>query len=86
MTTAQQRLQMHLVQALTRCENTAVQDHLEAALAYCKECTATALIECPHCGKSGFPERIRDHRCPSKTPGEYQVGSRDSIPGRDSEE
>ena len=54
---------MHLVQALTRCENADACAHLRAALQYCDAHAPTSVMECPVCGKVGLPERIQNHRC-----------------------
>lgn len=62
-TTAREALEMHLVQALTRCESATVRDHLEAALRHCRDLPPTPLVECPLCGSVGLPERIRIHDC-----------------------
>jgi hypothetical protein len=62
-TTTREALEMHLVQALTRCESAAVRDHLQAALRYCRELPPTPLVECPVCGRLGLPERIQAHDC-----------------------
>ena len=62
-TTAREALEMHLVQALTRCELAAVRDHLEAAIRHCRDLPPTPLVECPLCGSVGLPERIRIHDC-----------------------
>jgi len=62
-TTSREALEMHLVQALTRCESAAVRDHLQAALRYCRELPPTPLVECPVCGRVGLPERIQAHDC-----------------------
>ncbi|RLM32875.1 hypothetical protein DVK01_19495 [Haloarcula sp. Atlit-120R] len=62
-TTARERLEMHLAQALTRAESTNVRHHLEAALEECRKLPPTPLIECPLCGRVGLPERICEHRC-----------------------
>lgn len=61
--TAREALEMHLAQALTRCESAAVRDHLEAALRHCRDLPPTPLVECPLCGCVGLPERIRIHDC-----------------------
>lgn len=58
---------MHLIQALTRAESDAVQQHLKAALEEWKRQPPTPLQECPVCGKVGLPERIQQHRCRSRT-------------------
>ena len=63
MMTIKERLRMHLVQALTRCENTDARAHLQAALQYCDALTPTSVMECPVCGKLGLPERIQNHQC-----------------------
>ena len=65
--TAREALEMHLVQALTRCESIAVRDHLQAALRYCRELPPTPLVECPVCGCVGLPERIQVHDCSEDT-------------------
>jgi len=66
-TTAREALEIHLVQALTRCESAAVRDHLQAALRYCRELPPTPLVECPVCGRVGLPERIQVHDCSGST-------------------
>jgi ribosomal protein L32 len=63
MQTSREALEMHLVQALSRCESDTVRDHLQAALRYCRELPATPLVECPLCGAVGLPERIHMHDC-----------------------
>jgi len=62
-TTARDRLEMHLAQALTRTESTVVRRHIEAALQECRALPPTPLVECPLCGRVGLPERIRNHDC-----------------------
>ena len=62
-TTARDRLEMHLAQALTRAESTIVRRHIEAALEECRALPPTPLVECPLCGRVGLPERIRNHHC-----------------------
>lgn len=62
-TTAQDRLEMHLAQALTRAESTTVQRHIEAALKECRALPPTPLVECPLCGRVGLPERIQNYQC-----------------------
>ncbi|ELK49562.1 hypothetical protein D320_18634 [Haloferax sp. BAB-2207] len=62
-TTGRGQLRMHLVQALTRAESDAVQQHLRAALDEWERQPPTPLQECPVCGKVGLPERIQQHRC-----------------------
>lgn len=56
-------LEMQLAQALTRCESTTVERHLEAALQHCRALQQTALVECPTCGAVGLAERIVEHDC-----------------------
>lgn len=63
MQTTREALEMHLVQALTRCESAAVRDHLQAALRHCRDLPSTPLVECPVCGVVGLPERIHMHDC-----------------------
>ncbi len=63
--TNREALEMHLAQALTRCESDAVEAHLQAALEHCRQLPPTPLIECPVCGKAGLPERIWMHDCES---------------------
>lgn len=60
-TTARERLEMHLAQALTRAESTTVCLHIEVTLEECRCLPPTPLVECPFCGKVGLPERIREH-------------------------
>jgi hypothetical protein len=62
-TTARDRLEMHLAQALTRAESTTVRRHIEAALEECHILASTPLVKCPLCGRVGLCERIRDHHC-----------------------
>lgn len=62
-TTSRERIRKHLVQALTRAESDAVQQHLQAALKEWENRPPTPLQECPVCGKIGLPERIRIHEC-----------------------
>ena len=62
-TTARDRLEMHLAQALTRTESTVVRRHIEVALQECRALPPTPLVECPLCGRVGLPERIRNHDC-----------------------
>lgn len=69
-TTALDRLEMHLAQALTRAESPTVRRHIEAALAECRALPPTPLVECPLCGRVGLPERIRNHNCTRSTRGE----------------
>jgi hypothetical protein len=66
--TARERLEMHLAQALTRAQSPDVQRHLEAALEECRQLPPTPLVECPLCGRVGLPERIRHHRCSRRSP------------------
>jgi hypothetical protein len=66
--TRREKLRMHLVQALTRCDSPAVRAHLEAALTECDGLSPTPLVECPVCGHTGVPERIQIHNCPEATP------------------
>jgi|JXWS01.1.fsa_nt_gb ribosomal protein L32 len=61
--TTREELEMQLVQALTRCESTAVRTHLEVALKQCRTLPPTSLVECPVCGRTGLPERIQMHDC-----------------------
>jgi hypothetical protein len=63
MQAAQEALEMHLVQAITRCDSNTVRCHLHAALQYCRQLTRTSLVKCPLCGTIGLPERIQRHRC-----------------------
>lgn len=63
MMTKREHLRMHLVQAFTRCENADARVHLRVALQYCDALAPTSLMECPVCGKVGFPERIQNHQC-----------------------
>lgn len=63
MQTTREALEMHLVQAITRCESDAVSAHLQAALQHCRDLPATPLVECPVCGRVGLPERIQMHNC-----------------------
>jgi hypothetical protein len=60
-TTARDRLEMPLTQALTRAESTTVRRHIEAAFEECRALPPTPLVECPLCGRVGLPERIRNH-------------------------
>jgi hypothetical protein len=60
-TTARERLEMHLAQALTRAESTIVRLHIGAALEECRCLPPTPLVGCPFCGRVGLPERIREH-------------------------
>ena len=62
-TTARERLEMHLAQALTRAQSPDVQHHLEAALEECRQLPPTPLVECPLCGRVGLPERVQNHCC-----------------------
>jgi len=62
--TTREALEMHLAQALTRCESAVVHAHLEAALRQCRDLPPTPLVECPVCGRVGLPERIQAHDCP----------------------
>jgi ribosomal protein L32 len=62
-TTARERLEMHLAQALTRAQSHDVQRHLEAALEECRQLPPTPLVECPLCGRVGLPERVKNHCC-----------------------
>jgi hypothetical protein len=62
-TTARERLEMHLAQALTRAESSDVRQHLEAALVECRQLPPTPLVECHVCGRVGLPEWIRTHCC-----------------------
>ncbi|CEQ38538.1 uncharacterized protein OE_6168B1R (plasmid) [Halobacterium salinarum R1] len=61
--TAHEALEMHLAQAITRCESPAVEEHLRAALQHCRKLPPTPLVECPVCGVVGLPERIQAHNC-----------------------
>ena len=63
--TTREALEMHLAQALTRCESAVVHAHLEAALRQCRDLPPTPLVECPVCGATGLPERIAVHDCPA---------------------
>ena len=63
MQTTCEAVEMHLVQALTRCESDAVSAHLQAALQHCRDLLLTPLVECPVCGRVGLPERIQMHEC-----------------------
>ncbi|OYR53677.1 hypothetical protein DJ70_15780 [Halorubrum halodurans] len=65
--TTREALEMHLAQALTRCESAVVRAHLEAALRKCRDLPPTPLVECPVCGRVGLPERIQAHDCPGTT-------------------
>jgi hypothetical protein len=65
--TTREALEMHLAQALTRCESAVVHAHLEAALRKCRDLPPTPLVECPVCGRVGLPERIQAHDCPGTT-------------------
>lgn len=62
--TSREALEMHLAQAITRCESPVVRTHLEAALRHCRDLPPTPLVECPVCGRVGLPERIQMHDCP----------------------
>ena len=62
-TTARDRLEMHLAQALTRAESTTVRRHIEAALQECRALPPTPLVECPLCRRVGLLERIWNHDC-----------------------
>jgi hypothetical protein len=64
--TARERLRMHLAQALTRTDSPDVRDHIRAALREWENLPLTPLVECPVCGKVGFPERIACHHCDSE--------------------
>jgi len=63
--TAREALEMHLAQAITRCESPVVRAHLEAAREQCRNLPPTPLVECPVCGATGLPERIAVHDCPA---------------------
>ncbi|QUJ74773.1 hypothetical protein [Haloarcula marismortui] len=63
--TTREELEVQLVQALTRCESTVARAHLEEALKQCRALPPTPLVECPVCGRTGLPERIRMHDCPT---------------------
>ena len=65
--TAREALEMHLAQAITRCESTVVRAHLEAAREQCQRLPLTPIVECPVCGAAGLPERIAEHDCPVDT-------------------
>lgn len=65
--TTREALEMHLVQALTRCNSDTVRRHLQAALRYCRNLPPTPLVECPVCGQVGLPERIQMHDCSQAT-------------------
>jgi hypothetical protein len=52
-----------LVQAYTRAVEPDVIVHLQAALAEFDDGPTDELLECPLCGRLGFPERIREHNC-----------------------
>ncbi|MEF8825654.1 MAG: hypothetical protein V5A27_04825 [Halapricum sp.] len=52
--TARERLEMHLAQALTRAQSPDVRRHVEAALEECRQLPPTPLVECPLCGRVGL--------------------------------
>jgi len=62
--TDREALELHLTHALTHCESAVVRAHLKAALRHCQNLLPTPLVECPVCGRTGLPERIRMHNCP----------------------
>lgn len=63
--TAREALEMHLAQAITRCESPVVRAHLEAAREQYQHLPPTPLVECPVCEATGLPERIAVHDCPA---------------------
>jgi hypothetical protein len=52
-----------LVQAYTRAVEPDVIVHLQTASAEFDDGPTDDLLECPLCGRLGFPERIRSHDC-----------------------
>lgn len=63
--TAREQLGIHLINALTECESAIVRTHLTAALKQYRLLSPTPLVTCPVCGRTGLPERIQIHDCPS---------------------
>jgi len=61
--TARERLRIHLEEAKRATTAPVVEAQLAAALDVCDDLLPTPLQECPICGKTGLPERIRHHEC-----------------------
>ena len=60
---ADERIAQHAAAGLTRAVDPDASRHFQAILELLDIETPTPLMECPVCGCSGLPERIRAHEC-----------------------
>lgn len=61
--TVREQLRIHLRESLIQTDSPRVEAELRAELDLWDDPPAAPLVECPVCGRVGFPERIQEHEC-----------------------